>query len=721
MNSKVVALAGNPNSGKTTLFNQLTGSNQYVGNWPGVTVEKKEGKLRDHPEIKVQDLPGIYSLASNSIEEKIAAEQLSTGNADLVLNIVDGTNLERNLYLTLQLQEMGLPVLVCVNMLDVLEKENALPDLKKLSERLGLPVLAVSAATGQGVKELIEQIATMVKSGALPSAKPAYSAELKSASEAIARILANKVPQNQADYWAIRALENADDDFIAKTLNEEELAGTQLVRDKYEAAGDEDAQSLIAMERYALIDRLTENIHPAGPKNLIRASDRLDQVLTNRWLALPIFALVMVVVYGISVTTLGTVLTDWTNEVLFGEWVPGIIEAGLDSLGVADWLKSLVLDGIVAGVGAVLGFVPQILLLFFFLAFLEGSGYLARVAFIMDRIFRRFGLSGKSFIPMLIGSGCSVPGIMASRTIEEERDRRMTITVTSFIPCGAKLPVIALLGGALFNQALWVAPSIYFLGIGAVIVSGIMLKKTPLFSGPPVPFVMELPSYRWPTLEFVLRSMWERGSSFIRKAETVILLSSIVIWFLSSFGVSEGSFAMVEDTAQSLLAVLGSGIAWVFTPLGWGDWKAAVATITGLVAKENVVGTFGVLFGAGEVTEAGAEIWSQVAAYFTPFSGYSFLIFNMICAPCFAAIGAIRREMNSGKWTAFAVGYQTVFAYALALIYYQIALWLKGKVFSIWTGIALVVLGAMLYQLLRPAPKQKMNALAGYAQEIGNA
>lgn len=700
--NKTIMLAGNPNSGKTTLFNQLTGSNQYVGNWPGVTVEKKAGKLSGHPQINVLDLPGIYSLAGSSIEEVIASQQLTSGAGDLILNIVDGTNLERNLYLSTQLMELGVPMVLCVNMADILDRHQGMPNLQKISEDLGCPVLGISAKTGQGLRELKKVLVAALKDGLEPPLLPEYSEALSHALEEVEALL----PSEQAgasfvSYEALRMLEGSGE---RVEMNQALKQKIDALREKLEQESQTDIHSLVAGERYTFINSLLEEARARQSDRIHAVSDRIDTVLTNRWLALPIFMLVMVIVYGVSVSTLGGIVTDWTNEVLFGEWVPDVIAHGLELLNVDGWMQSLVLDGIVGGVGAVLGFVPQILLLFFFLAFLEGSGYLARVAFIMDRLFQRFGLSGKSFIPMLIGSGCSVPGIMASRTIEEERDRRMTVMVTSFIPCSAKLPIIALLAGAIFGGAWWVSPSAYFLGIGAVVLSGIMLKKTRWFAGPPVPFLMELPDYRWPTLGFILRSMWERGWSFIRKAGTVILLSSIVIWFLSTFGVADGGIQMVEDAGQSFLAVLGNTIAWIFTPLGWGDWKSVVATITGLVAKENVVGTFGILFGNPDVSEAGEEIWGLVAAHFTSFSAYSFLVFNLICVPCFAAVGAIKREMNSARWTWFTILYQTGFAYLLALIVFQLGTWLAGGPFGAGTVAGLTALGLLLFQLFRTAP-----------------
>ena len=627
-----VALAGNPNSGKTTLFNALTGANQFVGNWPGVTVEKKEGKYKGDKEIKITDLPGIYSLSPYTLEEVVSREYLLNEKVDVILNIVDGSNLERNLYLTTQLLELGIPVVVAINMLDVIEKRGDKVNYVQLSKELGCPVMPISALKNKGIDEVMAK----VKESAHRSfeAKNIYDKELNSVLDQLSHLLPRSIDQHITLFYSIKLFER--DDKIISSLNTkvEDESLIQAIEKKM----DDDSESIITDARYSYITKIIKDCYVKANRESLTTSDKIDRIVTNRILALPIFALVMFIVYYVSVTSVGTFVTDWTNDVLFGEMIPPAIEGFLVSINCAAWLQSLILDGIVAGVGAVLGFVPQMLVLFIFLAILEDCGYMARVAFIMDRIFRKFGLSGKSFIPMLIGSGCGVPGIMASRTIESDRDRKMTIMTTTFIPCGAKLPIIALIAGALFDGASWVSPSAYFLGVGAIIVSGIILKKTKLFVGDPAPFVMEMPAYHAPRVLNVLRSMWERGWSFIKKAGTVILLSTIVIWFLQSFGFEDSGFAMVDDINNSLLATIGQTFAWIFTPLGWGEWKAAVASITGLVAKENVVATFGQLYGFAEVAEDGVEIWGTLAVSFTALSAYSFLAFNLLCAPCFAAI-----------------------------------------------------------------------------------
>ena len=654
--SITIALAGNPNSGKTTLFNALTGSNQFVGNWPGVTVEKKEGKLKGNKDVKLMDLPGIYSLSPYTLEEVVARNYLIQERPDAIINIVDGTNLERNLYLTTQIMELGIPVLMAINMMDLVNKKGDKINIRKLSNELGCQVVEISALKGTGIKEAADQAVKLARSKNINMPVHKFDKAVEKELDNIAMMLPGDIPEEQKRFYAIK---------------------------------------------------------------LFELSDKIDRIVTNRWLALPIFAVIMYIVYYVSVSTVGTWATDWANDGVFGDgWslfglaipsIPSLIEGLLESLGTAAWLNGLILDGIVAGVGAVLGFVPQMLVLFFFLAILESCGYMARVAFIMDRIFRKFGLSGKSFIPMLIGTGCGVPGVMASRTIENDRDRKMTIMTTTFIPCGAKLPIIALIAGALFNGASWVAPAAYFIGIAAIITSGIILKKTKRFAGDPAPFVMELPAYHMPTLLNVLRSMWERGWSFIKKAGTIILLSTILVWFTSYFGFVDGQFTMLEDTQldHSILASIGNLIAWIFTPLGWGDWKAAVAAITGLVAKENVVGTFGILYGFAEVAEDGAEIWGTLASSYTQIAAFSFLIFNLLCAPCFAAIGAIKREMNNGKWTAFAIVYQTVFAYLVAFSVYQIGNTIITGSFTIATIIAIVVVIGFIYLLVRPYKESK--------------
>lgn len=691
-----IALAGNPNSGKTTLFNALTGSNQFVGNWPGVTVEKKEGKLRDNKEVTVMDLPGIYSLSPYTLEEVVARNYLITERPDVILNIVDGTNLERNLYLTTQLMELGIPVVMAINMMDVVKKSGDQINTKELSEKLGCEIVSISALKGEGVKEAAAKAVKLAEKKASAPVHE-FAAEVESVLDEIETVLTN-VPEEQKRFYAIKLFER--DDKIQEQLKQ--APDVENIVAAAEKAFDDDAESIITNERYAYISSVIGDCLKKANKEKLTTSDKIDRVVTNRWLALPIFAVVMWIVYYVSVTTVGTFVTDWTNDVLFGEIIPPAIESFLVSINCADWLQGLILDGIVAGVGAVLGFVPQMLVLFIFLAFLESCGYMARIAFIMDRIFRKFGLSGKSFIPMLIGTGCGVPGIMASRTIENERDRRMTIMTTTFIPCGAKLPIIALIAGALFDGASWVAPSAYFVGIAAIICSGIILKKTKMFAGDPAPFVMELPAYHLPTVGNVLRSMWERGWSFIKKAGTIILLSTIFVWFTSNFGIVDGHFGMVDDLSQGFLANIGKIFAWIFIPLGWGDWKAAVAAITGLVAKENVVGTFGILYGFAEVAEDGSEIWGTLAASMTTIAAYSFLVFNLLCAPCFAAIGAIKREMNSAKWTWFAIGYQCVFAYAVSLCIYQFGSLFTGGGVGIGTIAAVLVVIGFLYLLFRP-------------------
>lgn len=691
-----IALAGNPNSGKTTLFNALTGSNQFVGNWPGVTVEKKEGKLRDNKDVTVMDLPGIYSLSPYTLEEVVARNYLITERPDVILNIVDGTNLERNLYLTTQLMELGIPVVMAINMMDVVKKSGDQINTKKLAEKLGCEIVSISALKGEGVKEAAAKAVKLAEKKASAPVHE-FAAEVESVLDEIETVLTN-VPEEQKRFYAIKLFER--DDKIQEQLKQ--APDVENIVAAAEKAFDDDAESIITNERYAYISSVIGDCLKKANKEKLTTSDKIDRVVTNRWLALPIFAVVMWIVYYVSVTTVGTFVTDWTNDVLFGEIIPPAIESFLVSINCADWLQGLILDGIVAGVGAVLGFVPQMLVLFIFLAFLESCGYMARIAFIMDRIFRKFGLSGKSFIPMLIGTGCGVPGIMASRTIENERDRRMTIMTTTFIPCGAKLPIIALIAGALFDGASWVAPSAYFVGIAAIICSGIILKKTKMFAGDPAPFVMELPAYHLPTVGNVLRSMWERGWSFIKKAGTIILLSTIFVWFTSNFGIVDGHFGMVDDLSQGFLANIGKIFAWIFIPLGWGDWKAAVAAITGLVAKENVVGTFGILYGFAEVAEDGSEIWGTLAASMTTIAAYSFLVFNLLCAPCFAAIGAIKREMNSAKWTWFAIGYQCVFAYAVSLCIYQFGSLFTGGGVGIGTIAALLVVIGFLYLLFRP-------------------
>lgn len=809
-----IALAGNPNCGKTTLFNALTGSNQFVGNWPGVTVEKKEGNLKNYDDVIITDLPGIYSLSPYTLEEVVARNYLVGESPDAILNIVDGTNLERNLYLTTQLAELGIPVVIAINMMDVVEKNGDQINTAELARELGCKVVEISALKGKGVTEAAEIAIEVAKSGkTVPMHN--FSGSVEHTIAHIEEAALHDMPEEQQRWYAIKIFER--DEKVLKELNIPKVTLAHIESDiaKAEKELDDDAESIITNERYIYISSVMKGCYHKKNKGKLTTSDKIDKIVTNRVLALPIFAVVMFLVYYISVSSVGTIVTDWANEGVFGDgWfalgigqseyeeavgefeqaqgeievflqatekqgidiagvnnalqsgestsqavvnfidetadkeilggyeiiddegvverilaidskafseaitvtepapqdyglyisgIPVIVDSWLTSLNCADWLYSLIMDGAIGGVGAVLGFVPQMLILFMMLAFLEACGYMSRIAFIMDRIFRKFGLSGKSFIPMLVGTGCGVPGIMASRTIENERDRRMTIITTTFIPCGAKLPVVALIAGAMFGGAWWVAPSAYFVGIVAVIISGIILKKTKLFAGDPAPFVMELPPYHMPTLKNVLRSMWERGWSFIKKAGTVILLFSVLLWFLQGFGFENGAFGMVENLNNSILAIIGNAIAWIFTPLGWGDWKTTVATLTGLIAKENIVSTFGVLFSNAEVSENGWEIWNNMQQHFTALSAYSFMIFNLLCAPCFAAVGAIKREMNSAKWTAFAITYQCVFAYATSLVVYQLGSLFTGNsnnIVGVLVAVAIVVF--TVFMLLKP-------------------
>ncbi len=701
-----IALAGNPNSGKTTLFNALTGSNQFVGNWPGVTVEKKEGKIKGYTtkgeEAILVDLPGVYSLSPYTLEEVVSRNFLIEEKPDAIINIIDGTNLERNLYLTTQLTELGIPVIIAVNMMDLVRKNGEELNLDRLGKDTGCKVVQISALKGEGIDQLAQRAVAIAKSRKKNQPAHRFDGSVEHAIAHIEEAISGYVDESMERWYAVKLFERDEKVRKSLKLGEDILAHIEQDIVNCEEEMEDDAESIITGERYNYISSIIKDCYKKRVKRAMTVSDQIDRVVTNRFLALPIFALVMWAVYYVSVTTVGTILTDWTNDTLFGAWIIPAAQRGLETIGCAPWLIGLLVDGIISGVGAVLGFVPQMLVLFVFLAFLEGCGYMARIAFIMDRIFRKFGLSGKSFIPMLIGTGCGVPGVMASRTIENDRDRKMTIMTTTFIPCGAKLPIIALIAGALFDGASWVAPSAYFVGIAAIICSGIILKKTKMFAGDPAPFVMELPAYHLPTAGNVLRSTWERGWSFIKKAGTIILLSTIVIWFAQSFGFENGQFGMVEDMGNSVLAVIGSAVAWIFTPLGWGDWKAAVAAITGLVAKENVVGTFGILYGFGEVAEDGAEIWGTLSGSMTQIAAYSFLIFNLLCAPCFAAMGAIKREMNNAKWFWFAIGYQTGLAYIASLCVYQVGTWITAGTFGGGTVVAFLFIIVFLYLLFRP-------------------
>ena len=715
-----IALAGNPNCGKTTLFNSLTGSNQYVGNWPGVTVEKKEGKLKGHDDVVIQDLPGIYSLSPYTLEEVVARGYLVNEKPDAILNIIDGTNIERNLYLTTQLIELGIPVVMAVNMIDLVRKNGDKIDLKKLSNELGCEAVEISALKNEGSEkaaELAVAAAKKSKAGELPHV---FTGSVEHAIAHIEESIQGKVDNRFLRWYAVKLFERDDKVQAELNLNKELLDHIDAHITDCEKEMDDDAESIITNQRYAYINGVVDKAVKKKPRTEnLTVSDKVDQFVTNRILALPIFALIMWLMYAIAMGTsvadggigIGTFATDWTNDVLFGEIVPNALGGLLESIGVAGWLYGLIMDGIVAGVGAVLGFVPQMLVLFFLLSILEDIGYMSRVAFIMDRIFRKFGLSGKSFIPVLVGTGCGVPGVMASRTIENERDRRMTIMTTCFIPCGAKMPIIGLFAGALFGGSSWVATSAYFIGFAAIIISGIILKKTKLFAGDPAPFVMELPAYHVPAWGNVLRATWERGWSFIKRAGTVILASTIILWFLQGFGFENGAFTMVEDQDNSILAIVASAISWIFIPQGFGDWRATVASISGLIAKENVVGTFGVLYHfGGELSDNGDEIWPEVAANFTALSAYSFMIFNLLCAPCFAAMGAIKREMNNGKWTAIAIGYMCLLAYCASLVVYQIGGLITGEVsFNFFTIVAVAIIAVTIYLLFRPNKYEGVN------------
>ena len=697
-----IALAGNPNCGKTTLFNALTGSNQFVGNWPGVTVEKKEGRLKGHKDVTIMDLPGIYSLSPYTLEEVVARNYLVADRPDAIINIVDGTNIERNLYLSTQIMELGIPVIMAVNMMDIVAKNGDVIHIDKLSQKLGCEVVEISALKGTGITKAAEKAVALAQQKKKVTPAHAFASEVEDIIAKVEDKISSDIPQEQKRFFAIKLLEKDDKISELLSLMPDVSAEIKELEDHF----DDDTESIITNERYVYISSIIgECLTKAKKGEKLSTSDKIDRIVTNRFLALPIFALVMFIVYYVSITTVGAFLTDWTNDTLFAEWIVPGARTLLENIHCAGWLTGLVVDGIISGVGAVLGFVPQMLVLFIFLAFLESCGYMSRIAFIMDRIFRKFGLSGKSFIPMLIGSGCGVPGVMASRTIENDRDRKMTIMTTTFVPCGAKLPIIALIAGAFFHNSGWVAWSAYFVGVAAIICSGIILKKTKMFAGDPAPFVMELPAYHIPTVGNVLRSMWERGWSFIKKAGTIITLSTIFVWFTSYFGWVDGSFGMLtEDQMEySILAHIGKAICWIFAPLGWGNWQATVASITGLVAKENIVGTMGILYSAGEGT-----VYANMAATFTVVSGYAFLAFNLLCAPCFAAMGAIKREMNNTKWFWIAIGYQCGYAYLVGLVINQIAGLITGDTaFNVFTVIAILIIVGFIYLLFRPYKESK--------------
>ncbi len=696
-----IALAGNPNSGKTTMFNDLTGSSQYVGNWPGVTVEKKEGRLKGHKDVIIQDLPGIYSLSPYTLEEVVSRSYLVNEKPDAIINIVDGTNIERNLYLTTQLMEIGIPVVMAINMIDAVRKSGDTIDIKKLKATIGCEAVETSAVKGIGSKEVAEKAVELARSKSFSTPGHTFSDAVEDALSQIEDIVGDNLNGMNGRWLAIKLFERDEKVIEQVSFDKDIQERIESIIAECEKKFNDDSEGIITNERYNYISKVVKQI--LHKKNLTGESgtDKIDRIVTNRWLAIPIFALAMFLVYYISISTIGGMASGWVNDVLFTSLVPDTLESFLNAIGTAGWLNSLILEGIVAGVGAVLGFVPQMMVLFFCLALLEDCGYMARIAFIMDRIFRKFGLSGKSFIPILIGTGCGVPGIMATRTIENEHDRRMTIITTTFIPCSAKLPIIALIAGALFPGSVWVAPSAYFIGMAAIIVSGIILKKSRIFSGDPAPFIMELPTYHVPGLKGVLIHVWERAKAFMKKAGTIILLATVGVWFLQAYGWN----LHTVDIEESILATLGRVMAPLFVPLGWGNWKAAVATVTGLIAKENVVGTFGILYGFSEVAEDGTEVWGNLQAAFTQLAAYSFLVFNLLCAPCFAAIGANRSEMGSAKWTWFSVGYQTIFAYIVSLIVYQLGLLITGNGFNISTAVAFVLLAALIYALFRRPSK----------------
>lgn len=703
-----IALAGNPNCGKTTMFNDLTGSSQYVGNWPGVTVEKKEGKLKANKQAIIQDLPGIYSLSPYTLEEVVSRNYLVTQHPDAMINIVDASNLERNLYLTTQLLEIGVPMVIALNMMDLVRKNGDKIDVAKLSQALGCQIIETSALKGEGSAEVAKAALTLAQRKSLAPKPLSFDPKLEETLAMIQKQIAGSCDPNNLRWFAIKLFERDEKAMEQLNLSAAVLDQIEALRQEAEREFDDDAESIITHERYQAISRILKTCYQKQQtKQRLTTSDKIDKIVTNRILALPIFALVMFVVYYLSISTVGTMMTDWVNDVLFTEIIPPAVEGWLTAANTAPWLQSLVLDGIIAGVGAVLGFLPQMMVLFLLLALLEDCGYMARIAFIMDRVFRRFGLSGKSFIPMLVGLGCGVPAVQASRTIENDRDRKMTIMTTTFIPCSAKLPIIGLISGALFHGSGWVATSAYFVGIAAIIISGIILKKTKLFAGDPAPFVMELPAYHIPSVKGVLIHMWDRSKAFVRKAGTIIFLSSALIWFLSNFNFS---LQMVE-TPDSILASIGRVIAPIFAPLGWGHWEAAVGSFAGLVAKENLVSVMAILYGFAEVAENGDEMWSVFAQNFTMISAYSFLVFNLLCAPCFAAIGAIRREMGSGKWTWIAIGYQCLFAYVVSLIIYQIGNLLLGGTFGLGTVVGIILLTAMVYLMVRPNPEERTRKL----------
>ena len=722
-----IALAGNPNCGKTTLFNSLTGANQYVGNWPGVTVEKKDGKLKDSKDVVIQDLPGIYSLSPYTLEEVVSRNYLVSEKPDAILNIVDGTNIERNLYLTSQLIELGIPVVVAVNMMDLVRKNGDKIDLGRLGAAMGCKAVEMSALKGEGCKAAADAAVAAARSGKPADLPKVFTGSVEKAIETIEGLVQGKVESRFVRWYAVKLFERDEKVMAELHLDSATAAQVEQAVAAVEQELDDDAESIVTNQRYTFIHTVIQKAYARkARKDNLTVSDHIDRIVTNRVAALPIFAVVMLVIYTIAMggtpISFGTMGTDWVNDVLFTEIVPPAVEGFLLSIGCADWLVGLINDGIVAGVGAALGFVPQILVLSFLLAILEDIGYMARIAFVMDRIFRRFGLSGKSFIPLLVASGCGVPGVMASRTIEQDRDRKLTIMTTCFIPCSAKMPIIGLLAGAIFGGSSLVATSAYFIGIAAVVVSGIILKKTRAFAGDPAPFVMELPAYHVPAWGNVLRATWERGWSFIKRAGTVILASTVVLWFLQGFGFTDGGFGMVEDTNTSLLAAIAGVVAPIFAPLGFGTWRATTAAVTGLIAKENVVATLGVLYGLAEVSEEGEEIWANIAADYTALSAYSFMIFNLLCAPCFAAMGAIKREMNNPRWTAFAIGYMCVFAYVVSLIVYQLGGLITGEVaFNPFTIVAVVLLAALLYLLLRKNPYESKDGVRLNRKAAANA